>query len=261
MTRNRDAGLQTDLDGGTVGIDAVDYVAAFAAMPSPCVLLNTEFVICEINDACLAATERTRSDLLGQDFFAAFPENANTQDADGIRNVRASFQRVLETGRSNSMWVQRYDIAVPGTPGVFQERHWSPLTVPVLGPDGAVKWIIQRVEDVTDVRDDLTGALAFHRNELDEDPGNDADRARRFADCTALSMTTARMFADVVAEAEQLREAMSSRAVIEQAKGIIMAQRRCGGDAAFAVLVQLSNDTNRKLRDVAAALVDTAPGT
>jgi GAF domain-containing protein len=58
--------------------------------------------------------------------------------------------------------------------------------------------------------------------------------------------------------AEQLGEAMRSRAVIEQAKGILMAGRRCDADAAFGLLVELSQNSNRKLRDVAQALVDEA---
>lgn len=58
--------------------------------------------------------------------------------------------------------------------------------------------------------------------------------------------------------AEQLREAMQSRAVIEQAKGILMVTRRCSADEAFESLVRLSQNANRKLRDVAAALVAEA---
>lgn len=58
--------------------------------------------------------------------------------------------------------------------------------------------------------------------------------------------------------AEQLQTAMASRAVIEQAKGILMGSRGCSAEDAFSVLVRVSQDTNRKLRDVAQALVDEA---
>jgi AmiR/NasT family two-component response regulator len=58
-----------------------------------------------------------------------------------------------------------------------------------------------------------------------------------------------------------MRAAMESRAVIEQAKGIIMGQRRCTADEAFALLSKLSQDCNRKLREVAEALVAKARGT
>jgi AmiR/NasT family two-component response regulator len=60
--------------------------------------------------------------------------------------------------------------------------------------------------------------------------------------------------------AEQLQEAMQSRATIEQAKGILMGERRCTSDEAFNLLVELSQKSNRKLRDVAQALVDQATG-
>ncbi len=58
--------------------------------------------------------------------------------------------------------------------------------------------------------------------------------------------------------AEQLQTAMQSRAVIEQAKGILMASRRCSAEEAFNRLVVLSQKSNRKLREVAEALVAAA---
>lgn len=58
----------------------------------------------------------------------------------------------------------------------------------------------------------------------------------------------------------QLREAMESRSEIEQAKGILMGSRRCSAEDAFQLLVELSQRSNRKLRDVAQALVAEAAG-
>jgi AmiR/NasT family two-component response regulator len=55
-----------------------------------------------------------------------------------------------------------------------------------------------------------------------------------------------------------VQKAIENRAVIEQAKGIIMGDRRCTPDQAFAILTKLSQDSNRKLRDVATALVEKA---
>ncbi len=54
----------------------------------------------------------------------------------------------------------------------------------------------------------------------------------------------------------QLQQAMESRAVIEQAKGILMAAQRCSPDAAFNILVRASQNQNRKLRAIAAEIVD-----
>jgi hypothetical protein len=52
-----------------------------------------------------------------------------------------------------------------------------------------------------------------------------------------------------------LRTAMQTRGVIEQAKGMLMLQRRCDADEAFDVLVHLSQTSHRKLVQVAEALV------
>jgi GAF domain-containing protein len=57
---------------------------------------------------------------------------------------------------------------------------------------------------------------------------------------------------------EQLEQAMKSRAVIEQAKGILMGARHCNADEAFSILVKLSQQSGRKLNTVAHALVDQA---
>jgi transcriptional regulator with GAF, ATPase, and Fis domain len=57
---------------------------------------------------------------------------------------------------------------------------------------------------------------------------------------------------------DQLRDALTSRAVIDQAKGIIMAARLIDADAAFDVLVEDSQRRNRKLREVAEEFVTKA---
>ena len=55
--------------------------------------------------------------------------------------------------------------------------------------------------------------------------------------------------------AEHLRTALTSRAVIDQAKGMLMAIRRVGADDAFALLVEQSQRENVKLRDIAERFV------
>jgi hypothetical protein len=56
--------------------------------------------------------------------------------------------------------------------------------------------------------------------------------------------------------AQDMAEAMRSRAVIEQAKGMLMADMHIDADAAFEQLVQLSQHANVKLRDVAQRIVE-----
>ncbi|WP_336922165.1 diguanylate cyclase domain-containing protein [Aquipuribacter sp. SD81] len=60
----------------------------------------------------------------------------------------------------------------------------------------------------------------------------------------------------LVRERRQLLQAMESRAVIEQAKGVVVATQGLDADAAFAWLRVRSRTSNRKLRDVARDVVD-----
>lgn len=55
--------------------------------------------------------------------------------------------------------------------------------------------------------------------------------------------------------AAQLQEALRSRVIIEQAKGILMAQQRCSAEKAYAVLRRQSRDMNVKLHAVAEELI------
>ncbi|HZG02166.1 MAG TPA: SpoIIE family protein phosphatase [Streptomyces sp.] len=134
----------------------IDYAALFDAIPTPVAVLDPDLVIVAANHAYLEVTGRRREDLLGRYAFDAFPPNPADPQADGLRNLLASFRRVLETGKPDTMVLQRYDIAVPGKEGTYEERYWSPVNTPVLNPDGSVALIINRVEDATAyVRDSL----------------------------------------------------------------------------------------------------------
>ncbi|MET8115001.1 PP2C family protein-serine/threonine phosphatase [Streptomyces prasinus] len=128
----------------------LDYRALFAVMPSPCLVLDPDLVIVEANEAYLRVTDRTREELIGRHLFVVYPENPADPDADGVRNLQASLERVVRSKEPDTMAVQKYDIPVPGRPGVFRERWWSPVNTPVLGADGEVGWIIHRVEDMTE---------------------------------------------------------------------------------------------------------------
>jgi PAS domain S-box-containing protein len=57
-----------------------------------------------------------------------------------------------------------------------------------------------------------------------------------------------------------MERALASRAVIDQAKGIVMADKHCGPEQAFQHLVALSSVQHKKVREVAAALVRETGG-
>ena len=61
-------------------------------------------------------------------------------------------------------------------------------------------------------------------------------------------------------EVTQLRTAMASRAVIEQAKGVLMLLTGCAEQVAFDLLAHISSHTHRKVRDIAQDMVASATG-
>jgi GAF domain-containing protein len=58
-------------------------------------------------------------------------------------------------------------------------------------------------------------------------------------------------------QARNMRIAMDSRSVIEQAKGVLMAQRHVDAEQAFEILREASQRYNRKLREIALGIVES----
>jgi PAS domain S-box-containing protein len=129
-----------------------DFLAIFEATPGLYLILDPEFTIVAVNDAYCRATMTERRDLVGRDIFEAFPDNPDEPGATGVSNLRASLERVVKFRRPDAMAIQKYDIRRPASEGGgFEERHWSPLNLPVLNARGELAWIVHRVEDVTDL--------------------------------------------------------------------------------------------------------------
>ena len=81
-----------------------------------------------------------------------------------------------------------------------------------------------------------------------------------FAGNAAGAVAVAMKLADQKQMSDDLHDALTSRAVIDQATGIIMAQQRCGAAAAFAILRRASQNRNVKLRELAAEIVSQVSG-
>ena len=84
------------------------------------------------------------------------------------------------------------------------------------------------------------------------------EHAEVFAGYAAVAVANISSHAAAVNEAIHLRRAMESRAVIEQAKGMIMVRDRCTAEEAFVMLTRISQHRNIELRDLAQAIVDAA---
>lgn len=102
---------------------------------------------------------------------------------------------------------------------------------------------------------EVLGGLSLYAHEPDMFPEPVQRIAAQFIEPAALLLSGVlrRISQDDLITA--LQQGMSSRAVIDQAIGIIMARHRCPPEQALARLKKMSNDRNIKLRDLAASLV------
>jgi signal transduction histidine kinase len=120
----------------------------FESLPGLYLVLTPEFKIVSASDAYLKATMTTREGILGRGIFEVFPENPEETGATGESNLRASLERVLRNGAADTMAIQKYDVR--GAGGAYEEHYWSPINSPVFGADRRIKYIVHRVEEVTE---------------------------------------------------------------------------------------------------------------
>jgi GAF domain-containing protein len=105
---------------------------------------------------------------------------------------------------------------------------------------------------------DGIGALNLYSRHHDAFSDDDHAMGARFAVPAAALVTNALLFWEARGSADSLETALTSRAVIDQAKGILMGQQRIDADAAFDILRRASQRENVKLREIAERLVETA---
>jgi PAS domain S-box-containing protein len=134
------------------------------------------------------------------------------------------------------------------SPDLRSDRRW-----PELGAK-ALHEVAGSVSVPLAAGDELLGVLNVyvHQSSVED----------KVEDCELLAATLAavmmdlRLHAELELAAANLEKALESRATIDQAKGIVMADRHCSADDAFDYLVALSSRGHVKLRDLAQAIVD-----
>lgn len=124
-----------------------------------------------------------------------------------------------------------------------QEGLGSVLAIPLAGNDKAV------------------GALNLYARTSDAFDEDTQTVARNFAANAAIALVNIELYEGSRKLNDQLSEAMNSRAVIEQAKGILMDREHCDADQAFAQLKSMSQTQNVKVRELAISIVGGGTGT
>lgn len=134
------------------------------SLPGLYLIMTPSFDIVSASDAFLATTMTTREQIVGQNVFAIFPDNPAEGGSHNSSELRTSLNYVLKNAEPHPMSILRYDIR--NQDGVFEERYWSPINSPVLGPDREVQYIMHRVEDVTEYMQHQSSATSSEMNRI-----------------------------------------------------------------------------------------------
>jgi GAF domain-containing protein len=141
------------------------------------------------------------------------------------------------------------------SPDLAREGRWSAfaieararnircaLSVPIQGPA------------------EVMGVLSLYATRAHAYDEKTQRQAQGMADTIAGVITMASKLAEQIQLNDDLRLALVSRSVIDQAIGVIMAENRCDREVAFEILRRASQNRNVKLREVAAHLVRAVTG-
>jgi GAF domain-containing protein len=107
----------------------------------------------------------------------------------------------------------------------------------------------------------LMGCYNFYSTRRDGFGEESRGQLEVFAGNAAGALAVALKLADQAQLSEDLHQALTSRAVIDRAIGILMAQQRCDAETAFDLLQRASQNRNLKLRELAAEIVTAVSGT
>lgn len=233
--------------------------AAFTATATPSLFLDTDMVIRGANPAYLQAVGRSMDELEGRHVFTAFPTSSDSESEEGRVALENCLRRVLAGKGPDHLALQRYDVASLDTPERFAERYWSIVCSPIKDIEGQLAGALLQVHDVTEFRERLLRVLAAGDRApgLNGRPGATQKVALPAAAAVSL-MDAFHRQQELRKENEQLQHALTARAEIDQAIGLVLAEHPGTPQEAFQRLVDLSQKTNVKLRDVARALVERA---
>ncbi len=109
------------------------------------------------------------------------------------------------------------------------------------------------------VRGNGIGALNLYSKQSAAFSKDHEEVGMMFAAQASVALANGQLYDSAYRLTQQLHEALTSRAVIDQAKGILMGQSGVAADEAFGLLRSASQRENRKLRDLAQEMVDRAP--
>lgn len=134
-----------------------------------------------------------------------------------------------------------------------QERRW-----PIFAPKAETVGLLSALAFPLQQGTETIGVVNLYARQEDAFDSHDIHIAGLFAAAVGAVVQDVRERDSLRKLGQQLEDALTSRAQIDQAKGIIMARHGCSADEAFARLVTVSRNTNTKLSDLSSRLVRAA---
>ena len=129
----------------------IDLLSILHAIPGNHLILLPDapkFTIAGATDAYLNATYAHRELIIGRGVFEVYPDNPETPEVTGVKNVSRSLSNVLKHKKEDKMENHHYALLNRNT-GQFETRVWQTVNKPVLDNNNEVRFIIHTVEDVT----------------------------------------------------------------------------------------------------------------
>lgn len=139
------------------------------------------------------------------------------------------------------------------SPKLTDDRRW-----PALAELAAEEEVASVLAVPVLVGDETVGVLNGYAAEQDAFADLDIETAEMLASAVGAVINQVTERDRLTRMSHEMEEALQSRAVIDQAKGIIVARYGCDPEQAFQRLVRVSRNNNVKLREVARLLVDQA---
>jgi PAS domain-containing protein len=125
----------------------VDFYRIFRINPTVMVLLSADLVVIDANDEALRVVGRALEEVVGRHVFEVLPK---MRDAAGDPEWTA-LEAAMSSGHCECCQLKRQDIEDPAHPGVFEERYWSSMVVPIHGPDGQVEVLEFSAREMTPI--------------------------------------------------------------------------------------------------------------
>lgn len=184
--------------------------------------------------------------------------------------VKVSRRPATAAGSSKrAVELDHLEQSVGDGPCIAALREMSPVVIDDVATDGRWPELTRKFAEANvhsslgvplEINGDASAALNFFASKPGAFTPDVYDKAVGFAAAARNTLHLSVRIRTAQNRAEDLEAALQSRTAINLACGVIMGQNRCSHAEAIEILTKVSSNRNRKLRDVAAELIEQLSG-